>query len=319
MELSEIHSPLTTNGSTFASFARSSSESDFETLRSQLTSAKRAGQRNRRRISGTTGALAIILLVAVVALLFVAGATGRYVAPLLAPLAALLLLLVLLPTDRRAIYVVVCAFVFFMIPIRYYCVTRMVQNVYMIQRGKCRDHVSGDHLPDSWCEWNVFFWFGYAAALVYGAVAAAYTACASSPRATLQKLWSVTRLCLLTIGLLSAGDQVAMIAVGRRLRPLFFILKVVEAVEYLVLAAVASYPHTRARAQSALAARGEEASAAAGIAALVGGHLPEHVMAEGRRRLVCVTLDQVSFEDLADSEPNPARSKSARRKPGSVK
>ena len=88
---------------------------------------------------------------------------------------------------------------------------------------------------------------------------------------------------------------------------------------YLVLAAVASYPHTRARAQSALAARGEEASAAAGIAALVGGHLPEHVMAEGRRRLVCVTLDQVSFEDLADSESNPARSKSARRKPGSVK
>ena len=81
------------------------------------------------------------------------------------------------------------------------------------------------------CEWNVFFWFGYAAALVYGAVAAAYTACASSPRATLQKLWSVTRLCLLTIGLLAAGDQVAMIAVGRRLRPLFFILKVVEAVE----------------------------------------------------------------------------------------
>ena len=81
MELSEIHSPLTTNGSTFASFARSSSESDFETLRSQLTSAKRAGQRNRRRISGTTGVLAIILLVAVVALLFVAGATGRSLSP----------------------------------------------------------------------------------------------------------------------------------------------------------------------------------------------------------------------------------------------
>ena len=79
------------------------------------------------------------------------------------------------------------------------------------------------------------------------------------------------------IGLLSTGAQIAAKVCGRRLRTPFFILKLVEAVEYtaarvvaarlcdvdnsryLVLTAVARDPNTRARAQGALAARGEEA------------------------------------------------------------
>ncbi len=50
--------------------------------------------------------------------------------------------------------------------------------------------------------------------------------------------------------------------------------------------------------------RGEAASAAAGVAELLGGRTPEEVLALARQRFLYVTADKLLQDDMADNKPN---------------
>jgi len=67
------------------------------------------------------------------------------------------------------------------------------------------------------------------------------------------------------------------------------------------------------RIQSWLMSNGEAATAAAGVAELLGGEDPEQVLATARKRFLCVSADRLLYDDMKENTPNPALGAIARK------
>ena len=245
-------------------------------------------------------ALSVLATSAPTAFAILAGAPGTVI-----------FLLAVLPTDKRLIvgvYRCMCMLAGLAILSRAYAAISIAAHIGLIRRIRSDTGMSTSG-TSFYPYWLVATKVGYALVFVYF-IAGNVSHRHDPPRVRLDVLWRKIGLTWAFVGLLFATDLAVVASTGGLVLWYDYLTPLT-----LLATVLSASPGFRVRAQAALLAHGEEVTTAAGIAAMIGGTPVAVVQTQGRARFRAITLDQLSFVEMADQKPNPAlfeRSKPAR-------
>lgn len=127
------------------------------------------------------------------------------------------------------------------------------------------------------------------------------------PRSHLENLWQAAcwshvamgMLCLLKTGALELSEWY-----GLRITGDWAVVTAVQVSYWFAMAAMLRRPALRRRVQFWLRSRGGELTAASSIAAFIGGHRPEAILAKAAATCRCVSLEKVTKEDMETPAPD---------------
>lgn len=261
-----------------------------------------------------------------------------------APLGALLVLLSMLPTDdrlvRRALVVGACAWALFAFAVlgktsmdvdelppqpggvcMFGARTMRAEECEDVSHGvgpdpaelKCAQTM-GMAVPCWWAAVDVAL-RGAQALVASVAVAKLcyYRALDFSTRARLDLQWAAHGLTFFHVGLLeiaylgaSAGARLIKFSAGGGLDwAMHWLIALLTAVSGMGIGFVLVHTSMRVRVQAWMAARGEQLSTAAGLAALLGGREAAAVQETAAALFRCVRLCELQYEEMRDGVPNP--------------
>lgn len=285
-------------------YSKSIAETPSHTIARRLEEARVAGRRLYWRVTLPCCCIGtFIAFISVTA--WVCGVKGvaSYVAAIGSRLGAIIGVLGLLPTDHRAVFGTEVCIVVMLVLTGLSFSSRAVPMILSCSRGACA--YRNQQIADS----AGYFWA--CIALAQGAHCFACSRkmvrCLKMPtRAALSLGWSVMGFTFVGLGF---GD--ALIAAV--LSKMGFLSKfgltlpghISVALVGLLVGAAMSHAKTRTLIQAWLASRTEAISTASGIAALLGRCKPQVTLSNAQRLFRCVTLDDVTKEDMLDGTPDP--------------
>ena len=292
---------------------RSSSFSPEQTeaMAKKLKEAKIAGRVARRRVTGTCLAVGTVGFVG--SLVTTTASSTAWLTTVCAMAAApsmVMLLAAVLPTDKKLVYHVTRLFGVLS------CLTATgltLRAVRVSTPAAIELCMSEYETVSRWyCgRWLSVYWF------IWGMVPS--TVCVvggmrkllrQPPRSCLNGLWVLVGTAYLGLGMMYTLDIFVALMAGcfssdqaRALLP----YQIAKTTNNLLWGVAMAFERLRLRQrlQAALLARGGEVSSAAGIAALMGSHSPQHVKDTASRIFYGATLEAITYDHIAENTPNP--------------
>lgn len=283
----------------------------------KLNEAKHAGQVVRMRITGTGVVVGFVTFVISSTLTLVASQAWLRQAAALPPAWGMMMMLAaVLPTDRRLLYRVARAGLFLAHFLAAVCVMQGVRASSEKQIAMCVE----DWEVRWYCSPFVgIFWYANAFAVVLLSWVGALPILKLPPRTALDHAWKALGAMFIVLGLFYLLQVLVWVCAGvlqksdRARAELPWTL--IKFANYFFggWAMASDRVHLRQRVQAALIAQGGQVSSAAGIAALMNGAHVHQVRETARKNFYATSFEELTFEDLADSTPNPDLFRLARR------
>ena len=285
---------------------------EIDEMGRKLREAKKAGEVARMRITGTCmligpiGSIGGVVLGLVAPYLWLRSTFSMCAAPSL-----ILMLSAVLPTDKRlARFLIKLACWLATL----YCAIIVYAGVMLASKEAVDECVSTYDTKRWYCSPYVpISWIIYGVNCITVAYYLASTVAKKSTpsRVVLGTCWKGVALILMFNGLYYIPDILVGMAAGfydnaKAQRQLPWTIIKAANFTFWGWLCYSDRVQLRQRVQSALLARGGQVSSAAGIAALMGSHSPKQVRDLARGCFYGTTLEQITYDELAENSPNPA-------------